>query len=154
MAGRLRAYVKTGLNFIHVKDVAQGHLLAAERGRVGQRYILGNTNLSILEFLTLLAKLSGRPAPRLRLPYPVAFLAGAALTGLAALSHRPPRVALSAVKMSRRFMFFDSTKARVELGLPQTPVEVGAAEALEWFERNGYFAGFGRDPASRRPTRS
>lgn len=141
MKGRLPAYVRTGLNFVHVRDVAQGHLLAAQRGRVGERYILGNANLSMLEFLTLLATLTGRRPPRIRVPYAVAYAVGAVSTAFAALSKRPPSVPLEAVKMSRHCMFFDSSKARAELGLPDTPVSSGAADALEWFERHGYFPG-------------
>lgn len=136
--GRLPAYVKTGLNFVHVRDVAEGHLLAAERGRVGARYILGNANLSMREFLELLARIAGRRAPRLRLPYAVAFAAGVASTAVAAVSRSAPRVPLEAVRTSRQFMFFDSGKAVRELGLPQTPVEAAAREAVEWFRSNGY----------------
>jgi dihydroflavonol-4-reductase len=146
MTGQLPAYVKTGLNFVHVKDVAQGHLLAAKKGSIGERYILGNENLSMLDFLSMLGRLTNRRAPRIRIPYSVAFLVGAASTGYAhAISKRAPKVPLEAVKMSKRFMFFDSSKAIRELGLPQTPVAVAAADALEWFEENGYFARSGRD---------
>jgi len=136
--GRMPAYVKTGLNFIHVRDVAQGHLLAAEKGQVGARYILGNANLSMREFLELLARIAGRRAPKLRIPYALAFAVGVASTALSAVSRAEPRVPLEAVRTSRRFMFFDSSKAIRELGLPQTPVETAAREALEWFRSNGY----------------
>jgi dihydroflavonol-4-reductase len=136
--GRMPAYVKTGLNFIHVRDVAQGHLLAAEKGQVGARYILGNANLSMREFLELLALIAGRRAPTVRIPYALAFAVGAASTALSSLSRSEPRVPLEAVRTSRRFMFFDSSKAIRELGLPQTPVETAAREALEWFRSNGY----------------
>ena len=146
MTGKLPAYVKTGLNFVHVKDVAQGHLLAAKKGKLGERYILGNANLSMHAFLSMLGKLTDKKAPRIRIPYSVAFLVGAASTGYAhAVSKKAPKVPLEAVKMSKRFMFFDSSKAIAELGLPQTPVEVAAADALDWFEKNGYFARSGRD---------
>jgi dihydroflavonol-4-reductase len=138
LTGRLPAYVKTGLNFVHVRDVAEGHLLAAERGRVGARYILGNANLSMREFLELLARIAGRRAPRLRIPYALAFAVGCASTAAASVSRGEPRVPLEAVRTSRRFMFFDSSKAVRELGLPQTPVETAAREAVEWFQSNGY----------------
>lgn len=136
--GRMPAYVKTGLNFVHVGDVAKGHLLAAERGQVGARYILGNANLSMREFLELLARVAGRRAPRVRIPYALAFAVGAISTARATVSRTEPRVPLEAVRTSRRFMFFDSSKAIRELGLPQTPVETAAREALEWFRSNGY----------------
>lgn len=141
MNGKLPAYVKTGLNFVHVRDVAEGHLLAAEKGKVGSRYILGNANLSMREFLELLGKLAGRPAPRVRIPYAVAFLVGCASTGLSAVSKAEPKVPLEAVRMSKHFMFFDAGKAVRELGLPQTPVETAARDALDWFRQNGYFGG-------------
>ncbi len=143
VTGRMPAYLRTGLNFVHVRDVANGHLLAANKGRIGQRYILGHENLSMLEFLTLLGKLTGRQPPRFRLPYSLAMLLGALDTGFSSLSRRPPKVPLEAVRMARHFMFFDSSKAVEELGLPQTPVVTGAADAIEWFERSGYFSGSG-----------
>jgi dihydroflavonol-4-reductase len=137
--GKMPAYVHTGLNFVHVRDVAEGHWLAAQRGRVGERYILGNRNLSMREFLGLLAARTGRPAPRLRIPYRVAWLAGCLSTGMAAATGRPPAVPLEAVKMSQRFMFFDASKAVRELGLPQTSVETAVSDAVEWFANNSYF---------------
>jgi dihydroflavonol-4-reductase len=137
--GRMPAVVDTGLNVVHVRDVAEGHWLAAERGRVGERYILGNRNMTLTEILAELAAITGRRPPRLRLPYAVAWTAGAVSTAVANLvTHRPPAVPLEAVKMSRRRMFFDAGKAVRELGLPQTPVRVAFEEAMAWFEARGY----------------
>jgi dihydroflavonol-4-reductase len=137
--GKIPAYVHTGLNFVHVRDVAEGHFLAAERGKTGERYILGNQNLTMIEFLKLLGKLTGRKAPRFRIPYPIAYAVGAASTAFSDwITHQEPAVALEAVKMSKRYMFFDSSKAIRELGLPQTPVQTAAQEGLEWFSKNGY----------------
>lgn len=135
---KLPAVVDTGLNIVHVRDVAEGHLLAAERGRVGERYILGHQNMTLAEIARELAELTGLPAPRVRLPYAVAWAAGAVSTALATwVTHRPPAVALEAVRMARRRMFFDAGKAVRELGLPQTPVRTAFADALAWFEEKG-----------------
>jgi dihydroflavonol-4-reductase len=136
--GRLPAYVDTGLNLVDVRDVAQGHLLAAERGRVGEKYILGNRNMTLKEILEMLARVTGLPAPRVRLPHAVPLAAAAAATGWAYVTGRPPRVSLESVRMSRHRMFFDPGKAVRELGLPQTPVEEALARAVAWFRKNGY----------------
>jgi dihydroflavonol-4-reductase len=135
---KLPAVVDTGLNVVHVRDVAEGHVLAAERGRVGERYILGHRNMTLVQILDELSSLTGVPAPRLRLPYAVAWTAGAVSTGLSNwVTHRPPAIALEAVRMARRRMFFDPAKAVRELGLPQTPVRTAFEDALAWFEGRG-----------------
>ncbi len=131
------AYVDTGLNLVHVRDVAEGHWLAAERGKVGERYILGNQNLTLRELFAELAALTGRPAPRLRIPHWVALAAGAASTAAAALTRRPPAIPLEAVRTSRHHMFFDPGKAVRELGLPLTPVRAALEDALAWFAERG-----------------
>ena len=136
--GKLPAVVDTGLNVVHVRDVAEGHLLAAERGRIGERYILGNRNMTLAEILAQLSEITGIPAPRLRLPYAVAWTAGALSTAVSTwITHRPPAVALEAVRMARRRMFFDPAKAVRELGLPQTPVRAALEDAVAWFEEKG-----------------
>jgi dihydroflavonol-4-reductase len=140
--GKIPAYVHTGLNFVHVRDVCEGQLLAAEKGKIGERYILGNQNLTMIEFLKLIGKLTGRKAPRFRIPYPIAYAVGAVSTAYADhISRKEPGVALEAVKMSKRYMFFDSSKAVRELGLPQTPIQDAAQEGLHWFSQNGYLKG-------------
>jgi dihydroflavonol-4-reductase len=132
---KLPAVVDTGLNIVHVRDVAEGHLLAAERGRAGERYILGHRDMTLAEIVRELADITGLPAPRLRLPYAVAWTAGAVSTALATfVTRRPPAVALEAVRMAKRRMFFDPSKAVRELGLPQTPVRAAFEDALAWFE--------------------
>jgi dihydroflavonol-4-reductase len=137
--GKLPAYVDTGLNVVHVRDVAEGHWLAAERGRVGERYILGHHDMTLAEILGELAELTGLPAPRVKLPYAVAWVAGAVSTALATyVTRQPPAVPLEAVKMARRRMFFDPGKAVRELGLPQTPVREAFQDAIGWFEERGY----------------
>jgi len=136
--GKMIGSVETGLNVVHVRDVARGHILAAQRGRVGERYILGHRNLSLLEIFRMLSALSGVPAPRFRVPYLVAWTAAAAMEGVSRLTRRPPAVPLTAVRMARKRMFFSSAKAIRELGLPQTPAETALQEAVAWFTDRGY----------------
>jgi dihydroflavonol-4-reductase len=145
LAGRMFASVDTGLNLVHVRDVARGHVQAAERGRPGQKYILGHENVPLLDLLRRLAALTGLPGPRLRIPYAVAWMAAAGMEGVARLTGRPPRVALTAVRMARKRMYFSPTKAVAELGLPQTPVDEALRDAVDWFRARGY--------AARRPGR-
>ncbi len=138
--GRMPAYVDTGLNIIHVRDVAEGHVLAAERGRVGERYILGNRNMTLAGILELLGKLTNRPAPRIRIPYPIAWMAGFLSTSVAnRITRRPPSIAIEAVQMAKHKMFFNAAKAVNELGLPQTDVEQAFRDAVDWFAPRGYF---------------
>jgi dihydroflavonol-4-reductase len=136
--GRMPAYVDTGLNVVHVRDVAEGHQLAAEKGRIGERYILGHRNMTLSEILAELADIAGLPPPRVRLPYAVAWTAGAVSTAFARVTGRPPAVPLEAVRMARHRMFFDAGKAVRELGLPQTPVREAFEDAVSWFEARGY----------------
>lgn len=135
---RMPAYLDTGLNWVHVADVAAGHVLAAERGRIGERYVLGNDagNLSLKDAFSLLAEITGLPAPRLRLPFAAAWLAGAVNEAFAKLADRPPRVPLAGVRMARHMMYFRCRKAVTELGLPQTPVSQALAEAVAWFRKH------------------
>lgn len=141
LRGRMFASLDTGLNLVHVRDVAQGHLLAASRGRVGDKYILGHANLGLAAIFGLLAEITGLPAPRLRIPYGVAWLAAAGMEGAARLTGRPPRVSLTAVRMARKRMFFSAAKAVRELGLPQTDVRQALREAVDWFQHHGYVPG-------------
>ena len=138
LKGKMVGSLDTGLNVIHVKDVARGHILAAERGRIGERYILGNQNFSLLEIFRMLERLTGIRAPRFRVPYALAWATAAAMEGVAALTRRPPPVPLTAVRMARKRMFFSAAKAVGELGLPQTPPEVALADAVAWFVERGY----------------
>jgi len=135
---RMPAYVNTMLNVVDVRDVAQGHVLALEKGRPGQRYILGNRNLTLREILGLLAQITGLPAPRLRIPFALALGAGYASELAAKVTGRPPRVPLTGVRVASHFRCFDCSKAVRELGLPQTPVEEALAAAVYWFRQNGY----------------
>jgi dihydroflavonol-4-reductase len=146
LRGRMLASLDTGLNVVHVRDVARGHILAAERGRVGERYILGHRNMPLGEIFRTLAALTGLPAPRLRMPWTLAWLAAAGAEGVARLRGGPPRVSLTAVRMARKRMYFATVKAQRELGLPQTPVEEALRDAVEWFVERGY-----APPPARRP---
>jgi dihydroflavonol-4-reductase len=137
-SGRMPAYVDTGLNIVHVDDVAAGHLLAFHRGRVGERYILGGQDMTLREILTTIAQLVGRGPPRIRLPHaavlPVAYVSElyARLTG------RPTRVTVEGVRMARKRMFFSSDKAVRELGYRWRAPGEAFADALRWFQDNGY----------------
>ena len=135
---RMPAYVDTGLNVVDVRDVAAGHLLAAEKGRTGERYILGHRNLTLKELLDIVSEISGIPSPTLRLPHWIPWAAAAVDTGLARLLGTEPRVSLESVRMARHRMFFDGSKAVTELGFPQSPVEPALARAVDWFRRHGY----------------
>jgi dihydroflavonol-4-reductase len=139
LKGRMPAYLETGLNLVHVRDVARGHLLAEEKGRVGEKYILGNQNLSLSVIFQMLAGITGIPAPKVRLPYwPILALSYLDEFWATHVSGRPPRMPVAGVKMARKFMYFDSSKAVRELGLPQTPVRQALEEAVAWFQEHGY----------------
>lgn len=135
---QMPAYVDTGLNIIDVRDVARGHLLAAQHGKVGERYILGCRNMPLCEILLLAAEASGLPAPRWQVPYALALAAGYACEGLARLIGKPPMVPLAGVRMARRPMYFTAQKAVRELGLPQSPVDEAMRQAVRWFREHGY----------------
>ena len=136
--GQMPAFVDTGLNIVHVDDVAAGHLAAADKGRIGERYILGGQNMSLAEILGEVSQAVGRRPPRLRLPHaallPVAFGAEFA----ARLTGREPFVTLDGVRMSRKKMYFNSEKARRELGYTSRPARQAIGDAVGWFRANGY----------------
>lgn len=134
------AYLDTGLNFVHVRDVALGHILAAEKGGVGERYILGNAegNWTLKEAFGVLERIIGVPAPRIRIPYLVALAAAHLNETAARFTGRYPRAPLAGVRMAKYKMYFSPAKAIRELGLPQTPPEQALTDAVEWFEQNGY----------------
>jgi dihydroflavonol-4-reductase len=131
---RMPAYVDTGLNLVGVEDCARGHLLAAEHGRIGEKYILGGENLTLKDFLLRLSRLSGQPAPRFKLPFAVALGFAFGAEALArTFTHRPPRASLTEVRMARKKMFFDSTKARTELGYETGPLDEALTRAIKFF---------------------
>jgi dihydroflavonol-4-reductase len=134
------AYLDTGLNWVHVRDVAIGHILAAEKGCIGERYILGNAegNWTMQQMLLVLEEITGVRAPRFRLPYSLALGAAYGNEALSWLTGRPPKVPLAGVRMARQKMYFNPAKAIRELGLPQTPPRQALADAAEWFRQDGY----------------
>ncbi len=134
---KMPAYLDTGLNIIAVEDCARGHILAAAKGRIGEKYILGNANLTLRDIFALLAEISGVPAPRVRLPYYPILLAAYVNEALATVTGREPLIPLAGVQMARKFMFFETAKAVRELGLPQRPVKDALVGAVEWFWKNG-----------------
>ena len=138
MRGRMVATVDTGINAVHVRDVARGHLLAAERGKPGERYILGHRNMSLIDLFGILGEITGRRPPRFRVPHAIAWLAAAGSEGLARVTGRPPAIPLAAVRMARKRMYFSPARAVRELGLPQTDVRTALADAVSWFEAHGY----------------
>lgn len=136
-AGRLPAYVETGLNIVDVDDVAEGHLLAFERGRVGRRYILGGDNMTLREILGAIARSAGRRAPRIRLPYGCALAIACGAEAWASLFGGEPIANLDSVRMARAPMFFASSRARVELGYQARPATEALARAVAWFRATG-----------------
>ncbi|MGO9591169.1 MAG: hopanoid-associated sugar epimerase [Candidatus Acidiferrales bacterium] len=139
--GKMPAYVDTGLNLVAVEDVATGHLLAAEKGRIGERYILGCRNMTLKEILEVLAPMAGRRAPRVRLPHAFALAAGYADEWFSRLAGREPQIPVEGVKMSRHRMFVASDKAERELGYRPSSVEAALERAVRWYEGNGYVRG-------------
>jgi dihydroflavonol-4-reductase len=139
LRGKMFGYVDTGMNLIDVRDCAEGHVLAAEKGRVGERYILGGRNLSLKELFDALASITEIASPTMKVPHWVA-------EGYARLENfwsiniaqREPDVPLESVKMSRHKMWFDASKAVQELGLPQSPIEGALVRAVKWFREHGY----------------
>lgn len=137
---QMPAYLDTGLNWVHVRDVAVGHILAAERGRIGERYILGHAagNWTMKQAFAVLEEVTGIPAPRFQVPYTVALSAAYVNEAIAAVTGKPPKAPLAGVRMARYKMFFNPAKAIRELGLPQTPPQQALTDAVAWFRENGY----------------
>ena len=142
--GKMPAYVDTGLNVVPVEDVAAGHLLAAEKGRVGERYILGARNMTLKEILDALSFITGRPAPRVRLPHMVALVAAYSDQLISRIVGREPQIPIEGVKMARHRMFVQSDKAEIELGYKPGPVEPALARAVDWYQQHGYIRGGSR----------
>lgn len=138
LRNKLPAFVDTGLNLVDVRDIAEGHLLAAERGRPGERYILGCQNLTLEQILGRLAELSGKAPPTTRIPYTLAYLTGLANTAWANLTGQEPMAPLEAVRMARTKMFVSHAKASNTLGFTPGPVDDALGRAIGWFRANGY----------------
>jgi dihydroflavonol-4-reductase len=138
--GKIPAFVDTGLNLVHVDDVAAGHLLALDRGRIGENYILGGDDVALKDMLADIAALSGRKPPRIRLPRAPLFPLAWGAEAVARLTGREPFLTADALRMSRYRMFFRSDKAKAELGYSARPYRAGLEDALDWFGRHGYLA--------------
>lgn len=134
-------YIDGGVNLIDVEDVAKGHILAAKKGRVGERYLFGNRNITVQDYLFLIAKIAGVKPPSLKLPYPVALTLGHLFEFTSSITKKPPMVTASEVRIGRMREWYDCSKAVTELGLPQTPIEETIQKALNWFKENGYLKG-------------
>jgi dihydroflavonol-4-reductase len=138
MKGRMPAYIETGMNIVDVDDVAAGHLLAMQKGRLGERYILGNKNLMLREVFEILGRLTGIEPPSIKLPrlaiLPLAYFN----QWISNLTGQPPRIPLEGVKMAKYKMHYDCSKAIRELGIPHTPPEVALEKAVRWFREHGY----------------
>ncbi|MDD3370231.1 MAG: NAD-dependent epimerase/dehydratase family protein [Alphaproteobacteria bacterium] len=138
MQGLMPAYVDTGLNVVHVDDVAEGHLLALERGKIGERYILGGDNMSLSEILTAIAEIGGHAPPKIKLPrtplYPIAY----AMEFIARLTGWKPLITVDALRMSEKKMWFSSAKAENDLGYVHRPAREALLEAIEWFQEQWY----------------
>lgn len=146
--GKMPAYVDTGLNVVAVEDVAAGHILAAEKGRTGERYLLGARNMTLKQILEVLSKITGRPAPRVRMPHAVALAAAYADYWFSRVAGREPRIPIEGVKMARHKMFVESDKAESELGYSPGPVEAALERSVRWYEQHGYVRGCGVNQAA------
>ncbi len=135
--GRMPAYVDTGLNIVHVDDVAAGHLLALRRGRSGERYILGGDNLMLRDLVTMIARQAGRAPPRIRLPIGPLMPIAAMMERIAGVTGRAPLMTREMLKMARKTMFFSSAKAQAELGYTSRPAAAAVADALAWYRSHG-----------------
>ena len=136
-SGRMPAFVDTGLNLVHVDDVAAGHLLALDKGRIGENYILGGQDVSLQTMLADIAAMTGRKAPKIKLPRAPLFPPAWAAEGMARITGKPPFLTADALRMSRYLMYFSSAKAEAELGYRARPYREGLSDALDWFAANG-----------------
>ena len=135
---KMPAFIDTGLNIVDAAETAEGHWLACERGKTGERYILGGQNLTLQQIFGKLSQFSGVPAPTMRIPYAVAYMAGAVSTAWARVTGVEPRAPLDAVRMSRHKMWVSTDKAARELGFRASAAEVGLQRAVDWFRAHGY----------------
>ena len=138
--GKMPGYVETGLNFVGVEECAAGHLLLAEKGKVGERYLLGGENLTLKAMLDMLAKITGLRAPSLKIPHGLALGVAYANTVFSRLLGREPGIPIEGVKIARHMMFVDCSRAQRELGFKAGPVAAALERAVRWYEANGYIA--------------
>ncbi len=138
MENKMPGYIDGGLNIIDVKDVARGHILAAKKGKVGERYLLGNTNITVQDYLKLIAKIAGVKPPSLKLPFKLALTLGHLFEFVSSITKQPPLVTTSEVRIAKMTEWYDCSKAINKLGLPQTPIEETIQKTVTWFRENGY----------------
>jgi dihydroflavonol-4-reductase len=136
--GKMPGYVETGLNFVGVEDCAAGHLLVADKGKIGERYLLGCENLSLKQVLDTLARVTGLPAPKLKIPHALALGVAYAETAFSRLLGREPQIPVEGVKIAQHLMFVDCTRTQRELGFAPEPVAAAFERAVRWYEKNGY----------------
>ncbi len=135
---KMPGYIDGGINIVDVEDVARGHILAAKKGRVGERYLLGNRNFTVQDYLKLIADIAGVKPPAVKLPYHIALALGHIFEVAASITKKTPVVTASEVRIGKMTEWYDCSKAVNELGLPQTPIEMTIRKAINWFEENGY----------------
>lgn len=138
--GKMAGYIDGGLNIIDVEDVARGHILAAKKGRVGERYLLGNRNITIREYLKLIADTAGVKPPMIKIPYRLALMLAYVYECMAVITKKPPVFTAGEIRIGKMMEWYDCSKAVNEIGLPQTPIEISIGKALAWFRQNGYLA--------------
>ena len=136
--GKLPGYVDGGINVSDIADTAKGHVLAMERGKPGEKYILGNTNVSVKEYFDLIAQTGGGKSPSMKIPKPAAVFSGYLYQLLAKITRKPPVTTAAWVRVGSEYSFWDSSKAIEELGMPQTPIRESIQGAVDWFKENGY----------------
>ena len=136
--GKMPGYVETGLNFVGVEECAAGHLLVSEKGKIGERYLLGAENLTLKELLDTLAKITGLPAPRMKIPYGLALGAAYVESAFSRLIGKEPGIPVEGVKIARHKMFVDASRARRGLGFQPGPVAAALERAVRWYQANGY----------------
>lgn len=137
-SGKEELYMDGRLNIADVEDVARGHILAAQKGRIGEKYLLGTTNVTVPEFYKLIADIAGVAPPKIKVPYPVAVMAGHVFTTVSRINKKPPFVTPGAVKIGHMGECYDCSKAHNELGMPSTPLPETIGKAVNWFRENGY----------------
>ena len=138
LKGKLPGYVDGGINIVDVKDVAVAHVAAMEKGRPGEKYVLGHANVSVREYFQLIAEVGGGKAPAMRIPLPFAVATAYLYEAVAAITHKPPLTTPGWVRVGSHYSFWDSSKAIRELNLPQTPVRASLKQAINWFRDKGY----------------
>lgn len=138
--GKMPGYIDGGINVIDVEDVARGHILAAKKGRIGERYLFGHRNITVYEYLKLIADIAGVRPPMIKIPFHLALALGYVFEFGALITKRPPLFTAGEIRIGRMTEWYDCSKAVNELGLPQTPIDIAIRKALTWFRENGYLS--------------